>query len=138
MFNNIGKWQHSEKNSNTSFQRFSAVMPTSQHQDMCIVARVVSSGIQNISQQTQGCWCMLTPMLPRVVNVGWMSLGTILDTHGKLLRVKTQQHYIPVHLAPTTIPHSKALKYFCLAHSTSEWHTNKIHVSFVSRLKNPY
>uniref|UniRef100_A0A4W5L0F7 Clathrin light chain n=1 Tax=Hucho hucho TaxID=62062 RepID=A0A4W5L0F7_9TELE len=29
-------------------------------------------------------------------------------------------------LAPTTIPRSKALKYFCLVHSLSEWHTIRV------------
>jgi hypothetical protein len=42
-----------------------------------------------------------------------------------------------VHLAPTTIPNSKALKYLYLANSPSEWHTHTIHVSILSRLTNP-
>ena len=45
---------------------------------------------------------------------------TILNTHGKLLRVETPSSAAVldtlklVHLAPTTIPWSKALKYFVL------------------------
>jgi hypothetical protein len=31
----------------------------------------------------------------------------------------------------------KGTSIFCLAHSPSEWHTYTIHVSIVSRLKNP-
>jgi hypothetical protein len=43
----------------------------------------------------------------------------ILDTHGKLLSVKNPKALQlltlkPVHLARTTIPHSKAFKYFVL------------------------
>ena len=76
--------------------------------------------------------------------VGWMSFGywTILDKHGKLLSVKKPAalQFLTQTGAPgnTTIPHSKALKICCPAHSPSERHTYTIHVSIVSRLKNPY
>ena len=95
--------------------------------------------LQGVESVPQGCWPMFTPML----QVVWMSFGwwTILDTHGKLLGVKNpavlqfftqsgvpgNHYHIPVqrhlHLLPI--------------HPLSEWHTYTIHVSIVSRLKNP-
>ena len=72
---------------------------------------------------------------PQLCQVAWMSFGwrTILDTHGKLFSVSTLQ--CAWHLLPCPI--EKAIQMFCLAHSPSEWHTQTIHVSIVSRLKNP-
>ena len=73
----------------------------------------------------QWCWPMLTPMLPTIVS-SWLDvLFLIFDT------------FKPVHLAPKTIPHSSALKSFVLPiHPLNGTH-KKIHVSIVSRLKNP-
>ena len=39
------------------------------------------------------------------------------------------------HTDPTAIPCSKALQYFCLVHSPSDWHTYTVHVSIISKLK---
>jgi hypothetical protein len=73
------------------------------------------------------------------MSFGW---GTIIDTHRKLLSVK-----IPAtlqFLTQTGVPETyyqtlfKTTSVFCLAQSPSEWHTNTIHVSIVSRLKNIY
>ena len=76
--------------------------------------------------------------------VGWMSFGwwTILDTHGKLLSMKTpsalqfltHSNRCARHLLP--YPAQRHL-HLCLAHSPSNWHTSTIHVSIVSRLKSP-
>ena len=60
---------------------------------------------------------------------------------GKLLsekpsRVAVLDKLKPVLLAPTAIPVQKGTAIFYLAHSPSEWHTNTIHVSVVSRFKN--
>jgi hypothetical protein len=65
---------------------------------------------------------------------------TILDTHGKLLNVKSPSSVAVldtlklVCLATITIPRSKALKSFVLLIQTYEWHTHTIPVSVVSRL----
>ena len=66
------------------------------------------------------CWFQRFPQLAGWLEVGWRSFGwwTILDTHRKLLSVKTavacSSWHKPVHLAPTTIPHSKGLKYYAM------------------------
>ena len=88
------------------------------------------------------CWFQCFPQL---CQVGWMSYGwwTILDTHGKLLSMKnpaalqflTHSNQCAWHLLP--YPVQKALQTFAMPISPSEWHTYTIHVSIVSRLKNP-
>ena len=61
---------------------------------------------------------------------------TILDTHGKLLSVKSPSSVAVldtlklVSLATTTIPRSKALKSFVLPIQPYEWHTHTIHDLF--------
>ena len=77
--------------------------------------------------------------------VGWMSFGwrAILDTHSQMMSVKnptalqflTNSNRCAWHLPP--YPLSKALTYFVLPiHPLNGTH-KKIHVSIVSRLKNP-
>jgi hypothetical protein len=72
------------------------------------------------------------------MSFGWWNL---LDTHRKLLSVKnpTALQFLTQTGAPGTYYQTlfKGTSIFCLAHSSSEWHTNTIHVSIVSRLKNP-
>lgn len=62
---------------------------------------------------------------------------TILDTHGTLLSVKTQQLWThsQTHQAPTTIPCLKALTFFVAHFSSVAW---KIHnpCNYLSRLKS--
>jgi hypothetical protein len=81
------------------------------------------------------CWLQC---LPQLCQVGWW---TILDTHGKLLSVKNPAalQFLTQNGAPGTYYHTsfKCTYILCLAHSFSEWHTHTIHVSIVSRLKNP-
>ena len=84
----------------------------------------------------------LTQCFPQLWQVEWMSFGwwTILDTHGKLLSVNNPAawQFLTQMGAPGTYYHTPFKgTYICLAHSPSEWHTNTIHVSIVSRLKNP-
>ena len=64
------------------------------------------------------CWLQCFSQL---CQVGWMSFGwwTVVDTHKKLLCKKPSSVAVldtlkPVRMAPTTILHSKALKYFVL------------------------
>ena len=75
------------------------------------------------------CWLQC---FPQFCHIGWMSFvwWTILDTHGKLLCVEKPSSVTvldtlkPVHLAPTTIPCSKALKYVGLPiHPLNGTHT---------------
>jgi hypothetical protein len=98
--------------------------------------------LHGVESVPQGCWPMLTPILPTVVSgclnvFGWW---TILDTHRKLLSVKNPtafwfltQTRAPGTYCPTLF---KGTYMFCLAHLPSEWHT--IHDSIVSRLKKTY
>ena len=77
---------------------------------------------------------MFTPMLLIAVS-SWMSLDwwTILDTHAKLLSFKNSAalQFFTQTGVPGTYYHSlfKGTYMFCLAHSTTEWHTYTIHVS---------
>lgn len=93
--------------------------------------------LQGIQSVPQGCWPMWTLMLPTVVK----STGcpwTILDPHGKLLRVKNPAalQFLTQTAAHGTYYHTpfKGTSIFCLAYSPSEWNTHTIHVS---RLRNP-
>jgi hypothetical protein len=83
---------------------------------------------------------MLTPMLPTVVKLAGYPLGggTILDRHEKLLSVNPAALLFLTQtgsLVPTTIPCSKALKYFVLLIYPLNG-THAVHVSIVPRLKN--
>ena len=86
------------------------------------------------------CWLQCFPQL---CQVGWISFGccTILDTHRKLLSVKNPAalQFLTETGVPGTYYHTpfKGAHIFCLGCSLSEWHTYTIHVSIVSRLKNP-
>ena len=99
--------------------------------------------LQGVKSVPQGCWPILTPMLPTVVS-SWMEVfvwWTILDTIMKLLGGKNPAALqFLTQSAPVTYYHTpfKGTYIFCLGHSTSEWHTYTIHFSIVSMLKNPY
>ena len=86
------------------------------------------------------CWLQCFQQL---CQVGWMSFRwwTILDTHGKLLSVKNPEalQFLTQTGAPGIYYRTpfKCTYIFCLAHSPSGWHTYTIHVSMVSRLRNP-
>jgi hypothetical protein len=84
--------------------------------------------LQGVRSVPQGCWPMLTPVLP-----------TVLDPHGKLLYVwKIQQRcsswHQPVRLAPTTITPFKGS--VLPIHPLNNTHTQSMSL-IVSRLKNP-
>jgi hypothetical protein len=99
---------------------------------------------QGFESVPQGCWPILTPLLPTVVS-RWLNVLWVVDhswyTWETVKRGKTQQRcsswHNPMRLAPSTIPSSIDTSIFCLAQSPSDWHKYTIHISMVSRHKNP-
>ena len=100
-------------------------------------------GLYKVSSFPQGCWAMLTPVLPKVVS-SWLDVLWVVDhswyTGETVEHEKSQQccssshtNQWAWHLLPYPIQKAQI---FCLAHSPSEWHTYTFHVSIVSRLKN--
>ena len=97
-------------------------------------------------KHTTGMLSMLTPMLPTLVS-SWL-YGPPPKRHSWYTRETVEREkpssvalldtLKPVHLALTTMPRSKALKYFVLQHSHFKWHTYTIHLLIESRLKNHY
>ena len=78
--------------------------------------------LQGVESVPQGCWPMLTPMLPANCMKLCVEKSNSVAVHK------------PVRLVPSTTPHSKALQSFVLPiHPLND----TIHVSIVSRLKNP-
>ena len=79
-------------------------------------------GLQGVESVPQGCWPILTPMLPTVVS-SWLNVLCVVDhswytwetVEGeKPSSIAVLDTLKPVHLAPATIPCSKALKSFVL------------------------
>ena len=79
-------------------------------------------GFYNVWSVPQGCWPMLTPMLPTVVPC-WLDVLWVVDHSWytqetfeceKPSSVAVLDTLKPVRLAPTTIPRSMALKSFVL------------------------
>ena len=92
--------------------------------------------LQGVESVPQGCWPMLTPMLPTVVS-SWLDVLWVVDhswyTQETVECEKPSSTAVldtlkPVRLAPTTIPWLKALQHFFLTHSPSEWRTYTIQV----------
>jgi hypothetical protein len=90
----------------------------------------------------QGCWPILTPILPTVVS-SWLDVLWVVDHSWytqKLLRMKNPAalQFLTQTGAHGTYYNTpfKGTKIFCLAYSPSEWHTYTLHVYIISRLKN--
>ena len=82
--------------------------------------------LQCVESVPQGCWHMLTPKLPTVVS-SWLDVLWETVERGNPSSVAVLDTLNPVHLAPTAIPHSKALKSFVLPiHPLNGTHTQSM------------
>ena len=94
--------------------------------------------LQGVKSIPQGCWPMLTPMLPTVVS-SWLDVLRVVDHPWytrETVECKKNSNVAVLDTNLWAYYHTlfKGTLIFCLAHSPSEWHT--IHVSIISWLKN--